>query len=164
MNLKLEKKEDRYDLYDESTGQKIASDLMQGNGVKLSTNNCEAVFNGYDLDELAKYFSYNQSNEDSQEDFAEFSYKEGFKKALEIREDKKFTLGELLSFADHVKGYNESTYSRHSQEILEEWLSENSVNKLKVEIVTEESEQAGGNVWHKPKLDANGCIILRRKK
>lgn len=163
MNLKLEKKEDRYDLYDESTGQKIASDLMQGNGVKLSTNNCEAVFNGYDLDELVEDNFQGLRNCIEDKDISEFYINLVKTVVTEIIGDKRFSLNDLISFGEFCNGYAEHTYNRHSEEILEEWLSENSVNKLDVEIVTEKSEQSGDNIWQNPKLDDNGCIILRRK-
>ena len=52
MKAQLVKRQDRFDLYNESDGSKIASTLPNPMG-KLSIANCEAIANGYDLDELA---------------------------------------------------------------------------------------------------------------
>ena len=162
MKAELVKRQDRWDLYGED-GSKIASSAPNP-FKRLSIKNCQAIENGYDLDELVKNMGkefYVGGNYDF-----ENGVKEGFLKALKILGDKKFTLNELLSFADHVKGYNETTYSHHSKEILDEWLLENSISEWDVEIVTkpytEVSEGFELESKREPKLDAENCLILKR--
>ena len=52
MKAELVKREDRWDLYGED-GSKIASSAPNP-FKRLSLKNCEAIANGYDLDDLAK--------------------------------------------------------------------------------------------------------------
>ena len=55
MKAQLVKRQDRFDLYNESDGSKIASTLPNPMG-KLSIANCEAIANGYDLNDIALAF------------------------------------------------------------------------------------------------------------
>ena len=99
---KLIKHEDRYDLYDKSTVQKIASTAMKGNGHKLSIKNCEAIENGYDLDELAR----EAFKSDIASDYTNIDkcitdgkirgFIRGFQKALELLGGKKFSEEDIL--------------------------------------------------------------------
>ena len=74
---------------DDLNGNYIASTLNGKN--KLSLKNCEAVENGYDLDELAENtFSITPSNE-LHHQIRNQSFKIGFQKAVEILGDKKFS-------------------------------------------------------------------------
>ena len=62
---------------------------------RLSLKNCQEIENGYDLDELAEK---NTSDCDASGCYPEYVFKDGFKKALEILGDKKYSEEEVLKF------------------------------------------------------------------
>ena len=100
MKAQLVKRQDRFDLYNESDGSKIASTLPNPMG-KLSLKNCEAIANGYDLDELAGEYANKELNVELTSKAGNFygfssSFKEGFQKAVELLGDKKFSKNKLL--------------------------------------------------------------------
>jgi hypothetical protein len=68
----------------------------------LSLKNCEAIANGYDLDELAFQSSMSDVKEhsDMYRYLAMRFFKEGFQKALEILGDKKFSEEEVYSLLE----------------------------------------------------------------
>jgi len=102
---------------------------------KLSLKNCEAVVNGYDLDELTNrafdYMGYHSTVTPHEEKQFKLGYRIAFKEALEILGDKKFS-----EFLDKEK-----------------------------ELGTKLHDDGREFFWTdgtKPKLDADGCLILRR--
>jgi len=131
---------------------------------KLSLKNCEAIFNGYDLDELAENtFSITPSNE-LHHQIRNQSFKIGFQKALEILGDKKYN--EYVKFMfqfrfnlDNPMSRNE--YDAHIQSLQQtEW---------DVEVVIECGEvkqcecSSNENCLNpQPKLDEDGCLMLKR--
>ena len=131
---------------------------------KLSLKNCEAIENGYDLDELVK----------EQYPIDEPSFKRGFKLALEILGDKKYN--EYVKFMfqfgfnlDNPMSRNE--YDAHIQSLQQtEWDIEIEMEKVKDETKIIGSVKGVKGSGHKittyksvPKLDADGCLILKRK-
>jgi hypothetical protein len=144
--------------------------LRKQNNIKeLSIKNCESIANGYDLDEIRKLAdedfecelgdgpttneSINSMIKKSNANGAEW----GFKKALEILSDKKFSEEDVkfmfqLGFnLDNAISRNE--YNTHIQSLQQtEW---------DVEIVM---DICGDKVYAvpEPALDENGCLILRR--
>ena len=167
MNGELVKRQDRWDLYAED-GSKIGSSAPNPMN-KLSLKNCEAIENGYDLDELAE-----QNWRIGLEEYIPTpathvtSFKAGFQKALEILGDKKFSEDDMGNLWDFCV-YNKGTFKEGIQSLQQtEW---------DVEIVTEEFFEVKGNdgiVIHAEameylgerndyKLDADGCLILKRK-
>ena len=121
MKAQLVKRQDRFDLYNESDGSKIASTLPNPMG-KLSLKNCEAIANGYDLDELSwKFFPYHEweysngsfgdINEENRETF-----KIGFQKALEILGDKKFSEEDMKKAMNKIVT---ATYSNKGDDIFD---------------------------------------------
>lgn len=149
---------------------------------KLSLKNCEAIANGYDLDELVKSKYPNVFNEDyeyySESEMLRDEYKsrgfyEGAKAILELLGDKKFSEEHLRRA--YSRGKDLTTEDRFK---LKEWdIFTNFVDSLqqtewKVEIEMESNLHIGEVVdesypkdfpLERPKLDANGCIILKRK-
>lgn len=138
--------------------QKSWSDRCQ----KLSLKNCQAIERGYDLDEMAeeefpiKIQSYYEGNEDVNR-FERFSFIKGFQKALELMGDKKFSEEDMRMAFFHVQ--NEPTFDEFIQSLQPvEW---------EVEVVefTADDLKSIDKEWHKlgePKLDADGCLILKR--
>ena len=184
MTEKLVKTGNDYILYSkDKTVLGITSGTMEGR--MLSLKNCEAIDNGYDLDEIRKLAdedfecelgdgpttneSINSMIKKSNANGAEW----GFKKALEILSDKKF------SEEDMRKSWSEG-YHRKVDEIngstlnyFDDLIQSLQQTEWDVEIVMEcpQCKEYGyisecRNVCNKkfiqPKLDADGCLILRR--
>lgn len=178
-DYKLVKRDDRYDLYDESTGQKIASNLMQGNGLKLSTKNCEAISNGYDLDAIVNKI-------DTPEGYDQYQYdsgiRKGFELALEILGDKKFCEEDMISAYiegtndgaqfesmmdyDHSDNSEAQNFSEQAEQDFRKLLQKTEW-EVEVEMEPTRSDTVfdiNGNLkpTERPKLDADGCLILKR--
>ena len=168
---KLVKTGNDYILYSkDKTVLGITSGTMEGR--MLSLKNCQAIENGYDLNELAEkhydvHIKQGHTKEDSLQRKIDFIL--GFQKALEILSDKKFSEEDVkfmfqLGFnLDNAISRNE--YNTHIQSLQQ--------NEWDVEIVMEcpQCKEYGyisecRNVCNKkfiqPKLDADGCLILRR--
>ena len=123
---------------------------------KLSLKNCEAIANGYDLDELADEY-YKRLELVPHKGNA---YISGFKKALEILRDKKYDETDLYrAFLINSAGNNTTLRNFFEQTVLPTFQQ----NEWDVEI----------DMWfhgtrHKkgewiPRFDANDCLILKRK-
>jgi hypothetical protein len=142
---------------DDLNGNYIASTLNGKN--KLSLKNCLAIENGYDLDELAlDYYKLVFGNTKS--------YKDGFQKAVELLGDKKF------SEEDVKKAIEFGMKSYHSWKVRneDEFIQSLQQTEFDVEIVMEQDYLK----WKQsdiedikdclvPKLDEDGCLILKRK-
>lgn len=183
MKAKLIKK--RTGIYKlESNGEVIASsDIDMNNDLqltKLSLKNCQAIENGYDLDELAKDSCSKLYGREmnGRPHLWDEAFSRGFQKALEILCDKKFSEGQMkslfaktlessLSTESHTRMISDTEY-RH-------FLMDEMYNRIiKSLYQTEwdciiEMEQItlpfGANQFiteSKPKLDADGCLILKK--
>ena len=129
---------------DDLNGNYIASTLNGKN--KLSLKNCEAVENGYDLDELAENtFSITPSNE-LHHQIRNQSFKIGFQKAVEILGDKKFS-----EFLDKEKELGISDIKTIERI---QWYYKTYFDK---------SQQTEWDVFFNPdEKDSEGCLILKR--
>ena len=125
---------------------------------KLSIKNCETIERGYDLDELAKSEAIKISETEVRDEKLERIYKRGFQKALELNNTKLYTLEDMmncwnkaLTFQDHKE-----LFGYHIQSLKQkEW---------DVEVVMVPAMSNNGNVYYGdiPKLDPDGCLILKR--
>ena len=163
---------------------------------KLSLKNCQAIENGYDLDELAEnnYPTFNLPLTDTTaiNTLKQDSFKEGFQKAIELLSDKKFSEKELtMMFAyGHQIGMNTilAIQSQHSPQpmpkpdsdkLRDELIQSLQQTEWDVEIEMENKQQLTNGYKNQPdnvigfiaayenvvvpKLDADGCLILKRK-
>ena len=162
MKGELVKRQDRWDLYG-SDGAKIASSAENPFN-KLSIENCEAIANGYDLDELAEERYGNDCNTFAQQ---RDGFKEGFKKAIELLGDKKYNYGHLDKMFTCGALYQDS---KNRAYCFDNVLSKFEKNEWNVEIETEPMnldeirDQGKGflnSTTTKPKLDKNNCLILK---
>ena len=159
MKAELVKRQDRWDLYGED-GSKIASSAPNP-FKRLSIKNCEAIANGYDLDELVKNMGkefYVGGNYDF-----ENGVKEGFLKALKILGDKKFSEEQLKVAADWY-------FETKGKKSIDEYIQSLQQTEWDVEIVTEPYVKYVSRSLHtvyppldiQNKLDKDGCLILKR--
>lgn len=147
--------------------------IMNDNGVdlreyKLSLKNCEAIANGYDLDELAKSEAIKISETEVRDEKLERIYKRGFQKALELMGDKKFSSGQLLNAMDLVwQWMNGEDYGcKTLTEVQDKHIQSLQQTEWDVEIEKENvMHDYNGNIslGAKFKLDADGCLILKLK-
>ena len=162
MTAKLIKTGNEYLLRHEN-GKVLAISNGGKEGKKLSLKNCQAIERGYDLDELLKGFikrtGYN--------DFDSYSYKLGFQKSLEILSDKKFSEEDIRKAL--TKGYlMKFNPSDEYQKTLSDFIQSLQQTEWDVIVEMEEIHQLkkrAGSIINmgKPKLDAGGCLILKRK-
>jgi hypothetical protein len=146
----------------------------------LSLKNCQAIENGYDLEELAYGCDlYEKMNFVGQMS----AFKLGFQKALEILGDKKFSEGDMrraLSAGLSI-GYGRQFEIENKQIEIENYIQSLQQTEWDVEIETEEviigqcncECHSNTRILHfmpccnpkivtNPKLDTNGCLILKK--
>jgi hypothetical protein len=173
MEGKLIKQEDGYyALY--NTEGIFVSDVNGGSlANRLSLKNCQAIENGYDLDELAEseypIFNLSRNITTTIHTLHQESFKLGFQKALELMGDKKYTETDLYkAFLINSAGNNTTLRNFFEQTVLpmihhNEWDVEiccyigngdDESDSFKDPLVTNTGI---------PKLDNNGCLILKRK-
>ena len=171
MKAELVKRQDRWDLYGED-GSKIASSSPNPMG-KLSVKNCETIANGYDLDELAEseYGTVIESVRGSKEYDIEADrksgFKTGFKKALEILGDKKFSINEVVELCKILMSNPFETSGKTYQELTDNYIQSLQQTEWDVEVImkSENMRYDGGKQIEYdivPKLDADSCLILKR--
>ena len=158
--------------------------LSEDHGLqKLSLKNCEDVVNGYDLDSiLEEHFKTTSFGENGKHVPYKF-FKEGFQKAVELLGDKKFSEEDVINLlGKRQKEVDKYWFYNLGEHIVlptnEEWLKTQLLKQTEwdVEIEIEdlpyskelsESEVRGFEEHSpkskKPKLDSNGCLILKRK-
>jgi hypothetical protein len=161
MKAKLIKSDIQYRLHNEE-GIVIATSLENG---KLSIKNCQAIANGYDLDELAEkhygvHIKHGHTEEDSLQRKIDFIL--GFVSALKILGDKKFSEDDLrlaMHFGKFGETNNQTTTIGFIKSLQQtEW-------DVEIVIGTTNIRYDGGSYITanpKPKLDENGCLILKR--
>jgi hypothetical protein len=142
---------------------------------KLSKQNCDEIFRVVDVEKLAK-------EETIQNEFnSEKSYIKGFNKAMELNKDKLFTEFDIIKAFEY--GWNQRHFDKTDENELREIQkrfiqSLQQPTEIEVEIemkkVVDETKIVGsvkevkgsGNkiTTYKsvPKLDVNGCLILKR--
>lgn len=158
--MELVKREDHWALYNED-GHKIAA-TIPGCNSKLSIKNCEAIENGYDLDELAKNLYKESLNYHLQHELDyTFGVIDGFQKALEILGDKKFSENDVRDAYYHGEqdSYMKGGLTKQKED---EYIQSLQQTEWDVVIDVLMTEREGGVVIETPKLDADGCLILKR--
>ena len=170
MEAKLIKVLEHYHLY---VGDKAIATTIVGNPMllpNLSLKNCQAIELGYDLDELIDrafdnmgYHSTVTHHEESQ---FKLGYKVAFKEAIEILVNEKFNRQDVIHALTY--GVREAKNGRTHSQILEEYRNTHLIQQTEwdVEIVTTKRMENGKSGLDvpiiKPKLDADGCLILKK--
>jgi len=167
--ITLVKRQDRYDLYN-TDGAKIASSAKNPFG-KLSKENCDSIFGVVDVEKL---FLETPHTVDNEEDYWKIraGYITGFNKAMELQKDKLFTENDIArAFIQGVYTkdkihYNKEKYIQSLKQsteieveivmgdILDTKLSVGAISIQYANYVT---------ITRTPKLDENGCLILKKK-
>ena len=142
---------------------------------KLSLKNCEAIANGYDLEDLSLRYCDSRFNLDpctvqTFERLHRETFEAGFKKSLEILGDKKFSEEDIKKALEFDKFENE--FNNKFYESQESFIQSLQQTEWKVEVIMEcsigcphfklngeKSVCCGGKT---PRLDSDGCVILKR--
>lgn len=161
MNAKLIKTGESFLLKDVNNETlAITSGTMQGR--ILSIKNCQAIERGYDLDELASGYSEGKSTAEVFKLAHEADFKAGFQKALELMGDKKFSEGDMLECWNTALQPSNS-WSKFMDSLQKtEWDVEVEINEEKEFIFDPTMGISQGHYLDKPKLDENGCLILKK--
>ena len=120
---------------------------------KLSLKNCEAVANGYDLDELADYHFGIVGSEGIS---STHSFKVGFQKALEILGDKKFSESNLrigcssLLNLEKEEGELSEVFTEKQYRHIDNYIQSLQQTEWDVSFNSDEK-------------DSEGCLILKSK-
>jgi len=134
---------------------------------RISLENCEAIENGYDLDELAKNIKTEDGFEHKQ------SFISGFLKAIELLGDKKFSEKDVRDAYYHGEqdSYMKGGLTKQKEDEYIQSLQQTEWEVvIEMEVVSDFDSRAeiDGQVFSTnkkqvPKLDANGFITLKRK-
>ena len=130
---------------------------------KLSIENCNQIFGIFDVEKLAEDFAKIHSTYLTEQDDTEFGFRNGFNKALELNKDKKFTLEQVIEAMSLYKR-NEFAMSKVLVMVLEEPKEvavEIEMESMNIDEIREQGKGFLNGNTMKPKLDENGCLILK---
>ena len=152
-----------------NTLEKTKGDVLQ-----LSLKNCQAIENGYDLDELVsqKYLIENTgtmfmpNTNEVNNVFRQEGFKAGFQKALELMGDKKFSEQDVRNayFNGEKDSYVKGGQTKDMENEFIQSLQQTEWD-VEIEMFTSKNLKSVSNDWGKlgnPNLDENGCLILKR--
>lgn len=175
MKAKLIKEDKHFVLF---TGTRFISttDFADGTTNKLSLKNCQEIERGYDLDELAKKFTEDESYGELNGDLFK-GYIFGFQKCLKLLGDKKFSEEDMYKIfiygrsIDTAKKYIKKVEDKPINEFFEEFIQSLQQTEWDVEICcyVEEDDDTDSFISPMltntgiPKLDSEGCLILKLK-
>jgi hypothetical protein len=138
----------------------------------LSINNCKAIERGYDLDEIKrKVFDGFDGIPSS---FAIYAVEKTINVMLEILGDREFTDEDLFDAFVHGKHRGSDEYQNRETGSLEfheyikkyppqtEWEVEIVTEPMNIDEIREQGKGFLNANTQKPKLDANGKLILKR--
>ena len=173
--MKLQFEENEYYLMKDGEELAIAttdeSFIKELGAERLSKKNCQAIENGYDLDELVyeEFQKFDQEVRIVYRRQLQESLAAMFNKALKILGDKKFSEDDVIYMIERSNKMNFTAKHLISNHKKTEWLVEiemefNPINHASgLEITGNELMDIAILENYKPKLDADGCLILKRK-
>ena len=143
---------------------------------KLSKQNCDEIFGIIDIEKLAEEYDPNYAITDISNGF---HFIEGFNKAMELNKDKVFTLEDMKNamnwmMTQYFEFYEQPTTGRREQYL--ESIQQPTEIEVEIEMkkVVDETKVIGAVKGVKgsgdkittyktvPKLDSEGCLILKR--
>ena len=132
------------------------------NYLPLSKQNCDELFGIVDVDKLAI------ENCTTWENFAvaQGGFIKGFNKAMELNKDKLFTVADVRNAIEY--GIQSALQAipgvRSTQSILNNFIQQQTEIEVEIEMELEidTSKLIGAIYGHKPKLDLEGCLILKK--
>ena len=170
MKAKLVKHESGYLLYDEDNITIGAEPNVLSSNIfsKLSIKNCQAIERGYDLDELAREFCHPGNGvRDNFQPVFKGIFIQGFQKALELMGDKKFSEEDINNAMNWIMTQYFEFYEQPTTGRREHYIQSLQQTEWDCIIEMEEIQEIyrdGTTKYERvPKLDADGCLILKLK-
>jgi len=164
MKATLIKRENHYDLFEE-TRFISTTECEDGTVNKLSKQNCDEIFGVLNAEKLAEEYDPNYAITDISNGF---HFIEGFNKAMELNKDKEFTLEDIRIAIVYGEKHRDMDAGKIPYQPFFEFLSSlQKPTEIEVEIEMEDviqlKKRAGGITnMGKPKLDSDGCLILKK--
>ena len=173
MKATLVKERGYYDLYRiDEDGKKVTFASTEDYKQKLSKQNCDEIFGVVDVEKLAEeYCTYEPKNVKELRDvnLAKLGFRDGFNKAMELNKDKVFTVEDMQE-CWRASAYYSTNQSRINYESFIQSLQQPTEIEVMIEmeckigcehlVFNGKNSLCCGNKV--PKLDSNGCLILKR--
>jgi hypothetical protein len=167
--MELQFEDNEYYLVDENNDTIATTDriLIKEDGYmkKLSKENCDEIFGVVDINKWANEKVDNRFNET--DGYHKFVYVDGivdgFNKAIELNKDKLFTVEDMKKAIlwAHDKSTEGVYLSRLPVDEFIQSLQQSTEIEVEIEVLL--TERDGGVVIETPKLDKDGCLILKIK-
>ncbi|MEY2869823.1 MAG: hypothetical protein RIR01_2325 [Bacteroidota bacterium] len=186
--MKLQKEDGYYYLMEEGNDIAIAttdqSFIDELGAMKLSQENCDEIFGVVDVEKLAKEEAIKISESEIRDEKLERIYKRGFNKAMELNKDKLFTVEDMRQAYDNGMDNIDAdgcAIDNPDEDFFDTLRCIQQPKEIEVEIDMEKYGYCEGcrkaGMWHcahadtcgyaetreRPKLDENGCLILKKK-
>jgi hypothetical protein len=177
--MKLQKEDGYYYLMEDGNDIAIAttdqSFIDELGAMKLSKQNCDEIFGVVDVEKLA-YETYEPETFVNHSDMYRYLcikfFKEGFNKAMELNKDKLFTADDMLKTT--VEIWNTCKDNKHDETFTQCFNKTLKSLQQPTEIEVEIEMREDYLTWKQsdiekmsdclvPKLDENGCLILKKK-
>jgi hypothetical protein len=175
MKAKLIKKADGwYNLYNGEIG--IGSTHEELQGYKLSKQNCDDIFGVIDVEKLAEEdCSIHHPYHPVHDQTTRATFIRGFNKAMELNKDKVFTLEDMINCWNKALKFQvlRQTFGEYIQSLQQPTEIEVEIEMEKVDYETKvigavKGVKGSGDkiTTYKtvPKLDSEGCLILKINK
>jgi hypothetical protein len=174
MKAKLIKTNVNY-LLEDDKGVIIASTSIKKGISSLSKKNCDEIFGVVDVENWADFYgAFTKGNVDFKLG-ASKGFEDGFNKAMELNKDKVFTLDDMKNAMDcmmtqYFEFHEQPTTGRRDEYLKS--LQQSTEIEVMIEmeckigcehlVLNGENSLCCGNKV--PKLDSEGCLILKRAK
>jgi hypothetical protein len=165
MKGKLIKTDVNY-LLEDDKGLVIASTSTKEGINGLTKKNCDEIFGVVDLMKLAEENSHKYYDVKTTDWHCNYNgFFSGFQKAMELNKDKLFTVEELrYAFYTGMKHGSEGgiMFGKALADEYVQSLQQPTEIEVEIEMFTPAATY-GHSGWHEePKLDENGCLILKK--
>jgi len=151
VKMKLIKTEDEQGVMYSLSGDNLPENYV------LSKQNCDEIFGVVDVEKLAMDWRESTGYHDADS----YSYILGFNKAMELNKDKVFTLEDVRKAFNkgYLMKFNPSDEYTETLTGLVQFIQQPT--EIEVEVVM---DICGDKVYAvpEPKIDENGCLILKR--
>jgi hypothetical protein len=154
---------------------------------KLSKQNCDEIFGVVDVEKLAQDYAKSQC-EDLHDELGKtgaewgwetaLDFKNGFNKAMELNKDKQFTLEDMRRVIAYGENHRDMDEGKVPYQTFVEFIESLQPTEIEVEVEMETKKQLVNGYENQPdnvigfvakykhmlvpKLDADGCLILRK--
>jgi hypothetical protein len=140
----------------------------------LSKQNCDEIFGVVDVEKLAREWHKQQNFNSLSDNIISVGYlnmfKDGFNKAMELNKDKVFTLEDVRKAFNkgYLMKFNPSDEYTETLTGLVQSLQQPTEIDVEIEMeddkdtLVDNVEQFLKELGDKPKLDSEGCLILKR--